>query len=262
MHLNYFSFCQYLTYFLKAVDKYSLHSPFVYQFYTEVLSDKRKFYAFEEIESVRADVLKDSRSVEVLDLGKGSVADKGNYRKIAKIAQYSLSKATFSRLLFKMILFYKPRHILELGTSLGINTLYLAKADSRIPVTTMEGCPQISHLARENFRKLNASNILLIEGDIDHNLPTVMEEVDQLGLVYFDANHTREATLRYFECCLQKADEDSIFIFDDIHLSKEMYEAWKEICGNSKITISIDVFDAGILFFNPGLKREHYILEF
>ena len=259
---DFFILKQYLGYFLTAVDQYSLHSPFIFQFYTNIIQDRRRFYAFDEIEAIRSSLIHDPRLIEVRDLGTGSRKKVNKKRRVADIARNSLSKADFSRLLFRMVLAYKPRNILELGTSLGINASYLAKADSRITVTTLEGCPEISRIAQDNFHQLKLPNIHIITDNIDESLPLIVDKTDYLDFVYFDANHSLEATFRYFEQCLKKTSETSIFIFDDIHLSREMHTAWNLIKENPAVSISIDLFDAGILFFRQGLKKEHYILEF
>lgn len=253
---------QYLEYWLKAVDQYSLQAPFIFQFYNEVIRDNRAFYAFSEIESLRTDLLKNNREIKILDLGSGSIASSKPQRPISNIAKYSLSSPKFSEFLFKLILHSQPKNILELGTAFGINTLYMAKATSKAPVITLEGCPATIEIAKANFKQLGAGNIEVIPGNIDATLPAVLDELPAVDLVYFDANHTQEATLRYFSQCLPKASEEAIFIFDDIHLSKGMSEAWRSIQNHESVTISLDIFDAGIVFFRKGISKEHYILEF
>lgn len=253
---------RYLEYWLKAVDQYSLQAPFIFKFYNDVILDDRTFYAFEEIEKLRNDLLQDNREINILDLGSGSIASRKLKRPISHIAKYSSSDAKFSEFLYRLILHQQPKNILELGTSFGLNTLYLAKADTKTPVTTLEGCPATMDIAKTNFAQLDAGNIQAVLGDIDITLPKVLDKLPNLDLVYFDANHTKEATLHYFSLCLPKAHEQTIFIFDDIHLSKGMHEAWRNIRDNENVTISLDIFDAGIVFFQKGVSKEHYILEF
>lgn len=253
---------RYLEYWLKAVDQYSLQAPFIFKFYNEVILDDRTFYAFEEIEKLRNKLLHDSREITIQDLGSGSLASCELKRPISHITRYSSSDAKFSEFLYRLILHHQPKNILELGTSFGLNTLYLAKASPKTPVITLEGCPATIDIARANFAQLGAKNIQAILGNIDITLPTVLDKLTSLDLVYFDANHTKEATLHYFSQCLSKAHEQSIFIFDDIHLSKGMHEAWRNIQDHENVTISLDIFDAGIVFFRKGVSKEHYILEF
>ena len=90
-----------------------------------------------------------------------------------------------------------------------------------------------------------------------------MKTQNALGLVFFDGNHRKDATLRYFNQCLEKANEDSIFIFDDIHWSEEMQDAWKEIKAHPQITLALDVFQFGICFFRKEkLAKEEFLLRY
>ena len=246
----------------KAVDHYSLHTPFVFQFYKEIVRDERQFYAFAEIEALRGKLLNDNRTIAAHDLGTGSGNKKNNLRKVSSIAKNALSNSKFSSLLFKMILRFRPRSVLELGTSLGINTAYLAKADSNIPVVTMEGCPETIAIARKSFEEAAIKNVKIVSGNIDETLPKLLQEIETVDFIYFDANHSKAATLNYFNLCLSKINKNSIFVFDDIHLSREMHEAWETIYHHPMVTVSLDIFDAGIVFFNKGLKKQHFVLEY
>lgn len=257
-----FLFRQFFYYWLKAIDKYSLQSPFIYHFYTQVIELNSVSHDFSPIENLRQDLIRDNRTIDVLDLGVGSKVLKGKTRKVSSIARTSLSSSKFSQFLFKIILNRNPHNALELGTSFGINTIYLAKAKPTMPVYTFEGCPSIANIASQNFKKLECENISLIQGNLDQTLSVTLQQLDTIDIVYFDANHTKEATLQYFSLCLEKTNPRSIFIFDDIHQSKEMNEAWKEISTNHKITMSIDIFDAGLIFFEEGLQKKKYILNF
>ena len=149
---------------------------------------------------------------------------------------------------------------MELGTSLGINTAYLA-LNKDTKVYSFEGDQKVAKLAAQHLASFN--NCKLIRGNIDNTLVTFLADYEQaLDLVYFDANHTYEATLRYFNLCLPHAHEHSIFILDDIYWSRGMTKAWKEIKKHPKVIASVDIFDAGILFFDPSLNRENLILDF
>lgn len=257
-----FIFKQFFYYWLRATDKYSLQAPFVYHFYDQVIELKSISHDFNSIEILRKELIRDNRTIDVLDLGVGSKVLKGKNRKVSSIARTSLSSAKFSQFLFKLILNRNPRNTIELGTSLGINTLYLAKAKPTMPVYTFEGCPNIANIASQNFKKLECENISIIQGNIDETLKVTLQQLDTIDIVYFDANHTQEATLQYFNLCLEKINPRSVFVFDDIHLSREMNNAWKKISENSKVTMSIDIFDAGLLFFEKGLQKKNYILKF
>lgn len=253
---------QYLQYWLNAIDQYSLQTPFTYRFYNEVIVEGRDQAAFGEIEAIRSALLKNHAQIKVLDLGAGSVVDPGNLRTISKIARFSLSSPKFSRFLFRLIGHFKPSNIVELGTSLGINTSYMAKASPGTTVYTLEGCPNIASLASEHFKQLHLENIKLIIGNIDDTLSGLLKQISAAEFVFFDANHTEAATLRYFDLCLQYRNGNSIFVFDDIHLSEDMHRAWEKIKTHPEVSLSMDIFDAGIVFFEKGLQPGHYTLTF
>ncbi len=253
---------QYLQYWLNAIDQYSLQTPFTYNFYNDVILEGTDRAAFDEIEAIRSVLLKNHAQIEVLDLGAGSVVEPGNLRTISKIARFSLSSPKFSRFLFRLIRHFQPTNIVELGTSLGINTAYMAKASPGTTMYTLEGCSNIASLASAHFEQLHLESIKLIAGDINETLPVLLKQIGTVEFVFFDANHTEAATLRYFDLCLQYKKGNSVFIFDDIHLSKGMHRAWEKIKTHPEVSLSMDIFDAGIVFFEKGLQPGHYTLTF
>ena len=102
----------------------------------------------------------------------------------------------------------------------------------------------------------------MVTGNIDVTLEKHVENAEKIDFVFFDANHKRKPTLKYFEICLRKSHDKTIYVFDDIHWSGEMKQAWQLICAKQVITLSIDLFQLGIVFVDPGLSKQHYILAF
>jgi predicted O-methyltransferase YrrM len=242
---------------------HGMHSPFVYDFIRNVLLDKRKFYAYEEIELCRKDLLKDKRVLHIEDFGAGSRLRKTNRRTVSEIAHSSLKPNKFSQLLFRIINYYHATHILELGTSLGITSSYLSAANKDAHVITMEGSGEIAALAKSNFEKLNLQNIQIITGNFDERLPEYLNTENRLDLVFIDGNHRLEPTIRYFEMLIPKTNEESILIFDDIHWSEEMEMAWKQIQEHPQVTVSIDLFFIGLVFFRKENKvKQHFQINF
>jgi len=93
-------------------------------------------------------------------------------------------------------------------------------------------------------------------------LSAVITPPDVIDLVYFDGNHQKEPTLNYFHTCLQKAHKNSLFIFDDIHWSDGMEEAWEQIKKHDRVHLTIDLFQFGIVFFEKEMPKQHFILKF
>lgn len=252
----------YLNYFFKARNQHGIHSPFVYELYNNVIKDQTPFYVFSDIESIRAKLLLSSIEIEISDFGAGSTVNKSNKRRISDIAKNSLKAPKYAQLLFRLVHRFKPTNVLELGTSLGISTMYLAASSSKINVTTVEGCPNISKVAKINFDKLGLKNINLINQSFETFLPDYLKTVSTLDFVFFDGNHTKEATLNYFNWCVEKTNQQTVFVFDDIYWSKGMNEAWNEIKQHPKITTTIDLFAVGIVFFNSDLSKENFVLRY
>lgn len=256
---------KYIHFFVTASDRrgHGVHSPFVFTFITEVLNDRRYFYAYERIEALRSRLLQRSDKIEVLDYGAGSSVLKSNIRRVKDIAGWSLKSPKFGQLLFRIVHHYQPRTIIELGTSLGITSAYMAAAGSGAKVITLEGAPAIASIARWQFDQLGLANIELVEGSFDETLPGVLEKATTVDLGFVDGNHRKEPTLRYFNKLLPYLHNASILILDDIHWSREMEEAWEEIKNHRRVTCSIDLFFMGIILFNPDFKeKQHFKIRF
>jgi len=189
--------------------------------------------------------------------------DKNQQRSIASIARHAAKSKKWAQLLFRIVNYYQPGHILELGTSLGITTAYLASANKDLPVFTMEGAGAVAAVAQKNFGKLQLENIKIVEGNFDETLSGLLNDLPGVDFAFVDGNHRKKPTVQYFEQLLPKLNEYSILIFDDVHWSKEMEEAWKYIKANDAVTLSIDLFFIGIVFFRKEQKvKQHFTIRF
>lgn len=256
---------RYLKYYITASNSkgHGMHSPFVFDFITKVLNDDRHFYAYGSIEDLRQLLLLDQKELLIEDFGAGSRVKKENTRKICDIAKSSLKPKKFGQLLFRIVDHYSPAVILELGTSLGITTTYMASAKEGSSVTTMEGAKTVAAVARNNFEKLHLSNIEMVEGNFDETLSPVVNKLRSIDLAFVDGNHRYEPTLRYYRELLPAMHEYSVLIFDDIHWSKEMEQAWEAIKADEAVTLSIDLFFIGLVFFRKEQKiKQHFTIRF
>lgn len=208
-------------------------------------------------------MLKDETVIPITDFGAGSRLNLSQERKVSAIAKSSLKPKKYSQLLFRMVNYFQPSFVLELGTSLGITSSYLASGNNNAKVITMEGSPHVAAIARKNFEWLQLKNISVIEGNFDDTLPKLISSTQTADFVFIDGNHRKEPTIRYFEQLLPKISSNSIFIFDDIHWSKEMEEAWETIKQHNAVTLSIDLFFIGIIFFRKEQKeKQHFTIRF
>ncbi len=190
------------------------------------------------------------------DFGAGSSLDFSKKRRISDIARYAAKPAKYGRLLYRMIDHFHCGKVLELGTSLGLSTAYMASPPSVEYITTLEGANFVAARAKQNLETLSISKLEIITGNFDITLGQVLKKHPKADLIFFDGNHRKEPTLRYFRQCLSTADENSIFVFDDIHWSAEMEDAWREICRDDAVTCSIDLFFVGIVFFRKDFREK------
>jgi len=245
------------------VNLHSLHAPFVYDFYNEVILRDEQEEVFQKIEAQRKAFLQCKDQIHVQSPGAPSRVSSRRQRQISDIARQGLTPPRSARLLYRIAQSLQPKVIVELGTSLGISTLYLSASWPQATVYTFEGCPATAKVAKSLFAKWPCQNIRLIEGNIDETLSTFLETLeDSIGLAYLDANHRYKPTLAYYGQLLAHSTEESIFVLDDIYWSDEMQQAWQELCQRPEVSLSLDLFDMGILFFKDKLVKEHHCLSY
>jgi predicted O-methyltransferase YrrM len=248
-----------LNYWLEAVDSHSLHSPFYFDFYERVIKGIDSIdYSMNE--KLRAKLLDNPTPLIVEDYGSGA-RKKGTERTIKEIARTSLSPEKYSRLYSRLAQYQRSRNIIELGTSFGINTLYLA-SEKKGRVTTFEGASSIASVAKSTFEFAGADNVTLIEGNIDSTLPNWLDQHEKIDLAFVDANHRYTPTMKYFHLLLRKTHFKSVIILDDIHYTADMEKAWQDIKNDPLVHGTVDVYRSGFLFFDPSLNKQHVVLQF
>jgi predicted O-methyltransferase YrrM len=248
----------YITHWLDAVDDHSIHSPFFYELF-QVIQDKNEVWGADEIESVRTKLLNNPFPIEVTALGSTPRPASGK-EKLSEIATKSLAPPELAQLYARIIKHFKAETIIELGTSLGLTTLYLALRNEA-QVVTLEGNKAVADIAITNFEFFDKKNITVIHGNIDNTLKEAMFNMRRVDFALIDANHRYEPTMRYFDLVSKRVKEKSIVIIDDIHRSAEMAKAWEEIRKHELVYGSIDLFRCGILFFEPSLGKQHFVWE-
>jgi len=245
-----------LHFFLARNTKgYGVHSPFMFLFVRFILNEKHPFYIFDKIESNRNLLLSNNETVKVVDFGTGL----DRVATVKSIAKKSCISKKHGELLFRMVHYYQPSVVLELGTSFGVSTSYLAASSSNIDCYSLEGSPEISHIASQNILNNGLKNIKTIVGNIDTTLPNLLESIHQLDFVFIDANHTSVALLHYFELCLSKITHDTVIVIDDIYWSRDMEFGWDCVKKHKEVSSTIDLYQFGVVFFNKKISKKHYI---
>jgi predicted O-methyltransferase YrrM len=253
---------EFINYLLRAKGIYSIHSPFVFEFMQNVMHDPRTFYCYEEIEKLRRELLQSNELIDVTDLGAGSYLATSSRRKIKTVVKHSATPRKLAQLLFRIGNNFDCRRILELGTSVGLTSLYFSSVSKEAKVITLEGDAQLAALAKKNFQVLERKNIGLLQGSFEKNLPEALKQLSIIDLAYLDGNHQKDATLSYFNTLLPFTHEKTIVIIGDIHWSKGMKEAWNEIISHAEVTLTLDLFYLGIIFFRKELSKQNFILRF
>lgn len=259
---NYKFVLDFLKHRLKAKTRHGVHSPFIYKLVDEVIYDFIPKSDYKNIEDLRNNLSVDDRWINITDLGAGSHANNNKQKQVSQITNSALKPKKLAQLIYRLAKYQQPKNIIELGTCLGITSSYLATAVPEARIVTMEGCPETAGIAKENFEKLNITNIDLVVGNFDNQLPAVIATEDRLDFVFVDGNHRKEATVNYFKWCLPKIHENSLLIFDDIYWSEGMKEAWEEIKSHPDVTVTVDLFWIGLVFFKKGIAKEHFKIKF
>jgi len=260
----FFGASKYLKYILLSRHKkgHGIHSPFIFDLVSRVFRNKIDYDIVCSIRKVRKRLISDRRSIVVNDLGAGSEKFKTNIRKVSDIARYSPIPAKYGALLSNLASEFGKPFIVELGTSFGISTMFMAAYCPDVMVYTIEGCPAIAEIADQNFNDAGLTNIKLLTGSFDEALPLVAETGIKPGLVFIDGNHRKDPVLKYFNHMAELSDNKTVIVIDDIYYSKEMEEAWAEIKLNERISVTVDIFRMGIVFFRDGISHHDYTIRY
>lgn len=251
------------SFYLKSKNEHGIHSPFVFDLVTKCFYDKKKYSEYSILKNYRKSLLENKKTIEVTDFGAGSRVFKSNTREISKIARTAGITSKNAELLFRITNYFQPKNILEIGTSLGLATSALSLGNPEAKITTLEGCPNTLSIAESYLESsnINTENIKFINTEFTQYLSTHNPQPTTYNLIYFDGNHSKKATLDYFEFLLPTITNNTVWIFDDVHWSKDMEEAWKIIKDHPKVKITIDTFQWGIVFFRQEQKKEHFIIN-
>ena len=260
----------YLKFLFHSKNEHGVHSPFVFDLVTKCFYDNTKYPEYYNLKSYRKSLLENKNTIKVTDFGAGSRVFKSNTREISKIAQTAGITPKNAELLFRIVRYFQPKSVLEIGTSLGLATSALSLGNKNSNIITLEGCPNTMATAKKMFQvssfKFPNNNVEFVNTEFNLYFENFKPETLNLkpqifDLVYFDGNHSKKATLDYFEALLPTICNDSIWIFDDIHWSADMEEAWEIIKNHPKVSVTIDTFQWGIVFFRVEQEKEHFIIN-
>lgn len=260
-----FQIKSYLKFLWHSKNEHAVHSPFIFSLITKCFYDRQTKLEYQILKDYRKELLANNNTIKVTDFGAGSKVFKSNKRGIARIAKTAGIRQKPAELLFRLTKYFQPDSILEIGTSLGLATAALSVGNPKAQIMTLEGCLETSSIAKSQLQKFNLKNIELIVTEFGNylenpNAPKITT-AEHFSLVYFDGNHDKKATLNYFDLLLPTITNDTLWIFDDIHWSPEMEDAWEMIKKHPKVTVTVDTFQWGLVFFRHEQLKEHFIIR-
>lgn len=253
----------FIDYFFRVVDQHSLQAPFVYEFYATLKKGIQQSKGINEIEQYRKSLLKDHSVLEKQDFGAGSrVLSESEEQTYSMIARYGISSLKECIFFSELAKIFQPKTCIELGTSLGVSTAYLAKSDSIDSLFSFEGNRTLAQKAVSFLNHQNCTNVQVIEGNIDDELPKVVKGIREIDFVVIDANHTQKALLTYFDLLKEKINHKGVMVIDDIRWSTDMYSGWKKLTKMEDVSLSIEFINQGVLIFEKGISKQHYVLSY
>lgn len=251
----------YLKFLWNSKNQHGVHSPFVFDLVTKCFYDTKKYATYNDLKNYRNSLLQNKSFIEVTDFGAGSRVFKSNKRQVSQIAKTAGISKKRAELLFRITNYFQPKHILEIGTSLGLATSALSSGNKNAKIITLEGCPNTMAIAKKQCQIQSIEKIQFINTEFSSYLKSLDFRLSTFDLIYFDGNHSKQATLEYFDLLLPTVTNESVWIFDDIHWSQDMEEAWKIIQNHPKVTVTIDTFQWGIIFFRMEQEKENFIIR-
>lgn len=251
----------YLKFLYHSKNEHGIHSPFVFDLVTKCFYNSAEFPEYSILKNYRKLLLQNTNTIEVTDFGAGSRVFKNNKRTINQIAKNAGISSKRAKLLFRITNYFQPVTILELGTSLGLATTALSLGNLKSNITTLEGCPNTVPVAQKQYEEFGFKNITSITTEFSCYLKNDQLSIINYQLIYFDGNHSKQATLDYFNLLMPTITNETVWIFDDIHWSKGMEEAWDIIKSHPKVTVSLDTFQWGIVFFRAEQEKEHFVIR-
>jgi len=252
---------KYLRYRIQSKHKKGrgIHSPYVFDLVSKVIYNADGLDVPGVVLDSHLQLLNSDEVLSIEDHGAGSRVTSQTKRKVSSISRSSSVNKKFGKILYRLAAWYKPETVLELGTGIGISTAYLASGNSASEIHTIEGSPDKQEFARERLKVAGLENISFYQGTFDSYFDDLLKKVKNHSIVFIDGDHRFDPTVNTVRTILENESlDDLIIILDDIHWSDGMERAWKELCRDERIAVSVNLFFMGILIKRSGIKKQHF----
>ncbi|WP_106829995.1 O-methyltransferase [Parabacteroides pacaensis] len=238
---------------------FGVHSPFVFNLITKVIDERSPYYRFYDIELERSKLLYHQEPITYPDRQNKY---KLRTRTIAEIVRKEAISQKHGALLFRLANYFKSKYILQLGPTVGLSTLYLTSYDTGLKCIVLENIPQFARIAGELFGKQSRNPIDLRTGNYQELLPAALKEMPQVDFIFFNTLYEQHNNLILFEEAVKYVNPDTVFVFEGIRANSQMKSFWREACRHPAVTVTVDLYSLGIIFFNPKLHKRDYIVYF
>lgn len=245
-----------LHYYINAKKRHGVHSPYIFSLTDTGFNTKLNEDELKKLENYQKFLQNNNETITIEDFGAGSKKH-GNERTIRQIFNISSTKTKYGKLLFQLTRHFQPKHILELGTNLAWGTYHLHLGAPKAKISSIEGAKSIFDFNKNHFP--TNENIQFVHAVFNDHIEGLKEE--KFDLVFIDGDHRGTSLLQYF-CALEKhTHNETIWVFDDIRWSNDMWETWQKLIHNKQFHVSIDLLRMGILVQRKQQQKEHFIIR-
>lgn len=248
----------YIKFYFKSFKLHGVHSPFVFDLVEKCFKDNENYEEYRILDNYNQKLAQSKETISVTDFGSGSRVFRSNERKVAAIAKLAGISKKRQRLLFRLTSYFQFKNTLELGTSLGKATIAFALSEKN-NITTVEGCSETVQFAKKSLIEVGCENVNVVNASFEDFFSTPLPFSPDC--IYIDGNHTYKDTLHCFHQLLPYVHNETVMIFDDIYWSRDMQQAWQEIAARPEVTVAIDTFNWGIIFFRKEQEKESFIVK-
>jgi len=200
---------------------FGVQSPNDFYFVQNVLREKMHYYGYRDLR----------------DLQRSMASSEGSYPE------------EINRLLFRLANYAHPEVIVEVGTGSGLSACAMAIAHF------LGRCITISERGGIDDVVSAFSQIVVEEGDEVARFCQIANRLETIEMLHVaHTEHYQEVV----DCALKHVCDSTLFVIEGIRDSKEKLEWWKNLQGCKPVSVSYDIGNVGLLFFDKHRHKTAY----